>query len=257
MASFFYSDSGEGLPVVFLHGFCETSDIWAGIQNHLVKKFRVITIDLPGFGGSPLLDYAFSLEDLAKEIKNFLDSINLDKYVLIGHSLGGYIALAFAKLFEKKLLGLGLFHTSVFVDDSEKKESRNKLMEFIKANGVKTFIKTFIPSLFYKENVNALKDIVHDLKKSAEQTQPESVIQYARAMRDRNSSDEMLKKFSKPVMFIIGDEDASVPLDKSIQQVVLPRNSHFLRLVETGHMGMFEKPDETTHFIEGFLNFCK
>ena len=257
MASFFYSDSGEGLPVVLLHGNCETSDIWSGIQSHLVKKFRIITIDLPGFGGSPLLDYAFSLEDVAKEINSFLDSIKLNKYVLIGHSLGGYIALAFAKLFEDKLLGLGLFHSSVFEDDSEKKESRTKLMEFIKANGVKLFIKTFIPSLFYKENLYPLKDIVHDLKKSAEQTQPESVIQYARAMRDRNSSEDILKEFSKPVMFIIGDEDASVPLDKSLQQVKLPRNSHFLRLDETGHMGMFEKPDETTKFIEGFLNFCK
>jgi pimeloyl-ACP methyl ester carboxylesterase len=257
MASFFYSDSGEGLPVVFLHGFCETSDIWAGIQSHLVKNFRVITIDLPGFGGSPLLDYTFSLEGVAKEIKNFLDSIKLNKYVLIGHSLGGYITLAFAELFEDKLLGLGLFHSSVFEDNSEKKENRTKLMEFIKSNGVKTFLKTFIPSLFYKENVNALKDIIYDLKKSAEQTQPESIIQYARAMRDRNNSEEMLKKFSKPVMFIIGDEDASVPLNKSLQQVKLPRNSHFLRLAETGHMGMFEKPDETTQFIEGFLNFCK
>jgi pimeloyl-ACP methyl ester carboxylesterase len=217
----------------------------------------VITVDLPGFGGSPLLDYSFSLEDIAKEIKSFLDSIKLEKYVLIGHSLGGYTALAFAKIFEDNLLGLGLFHSSVFEDDREKKENRTKLMEFIKTNGVKTFIKTFIPSLFYKENIGALKDIIQNLKKSAEQTPPESVIQYARAMRDRNSSEDMLKEFSKPVMFIIGDEDTSVPLKKSLQQVIMPGNAHFLKLAKTGHMGMFEKPDETTHFIEGFLNFCK
>jgi len=257
MAPVFYSDSGEGLPVVFLHGFCETSDIWSNLQNQLSKNFRVLTVDLPGFGGSPLLEYAFSLEDVAKEIKNFLDLIKLDKYVLIGHSLGGYTALAFAKLFEENLLGLGLFHSSVFEDDQEKKENRTKLMEFIKKNGVKTFVKTFIPSLFYKENISTLKDIILDLKKSAEQTHPESVIQYARAMRDRKSSEKMLEKFSKPVMFIIGEEDASVPLNKSLEQVIIPGNSHFQRLARTGHMGMFEKPDETTYFIEGFLNFCK
>jgi pimeloyl-ACP methyl ester carboxylesterase len=184
MTSIFYSDSGEGLPVVFLHGFCETSDIWSGIQNHLSKKFRIITVDLPGFGGSPLLDYQFSLEDVAKEIKDFLDSINLKQYVLIGHSLGGYIALAFSKLYEDNLIGLGLFHSNIFEDELDKKESRTKLMEFIEAKGVKTFIRTFIPSLFSKESVSVLKDVIYNLKKSAEQTNPESVIQYARVMRD-------------------------------------------------------------------------
>jgi len=257
MSSIFYSDSGEGLPVVLLHGFCETSDIWSGLQNQLSKNFRVITVDLPGFGGSPLLDYQFILEDVAKEIKSFLDSIKLNKYVLIGHSLGGYIALAFSKLFEDELLGLGLFHSNIFEDEMDKKESRTKLIEFIKANGVKTFIKTFIPSLFYKENINALKDIIYNLKKSAEQSNPESVIQYARAMRDRKGSEEMLKKFSKPVMFIIGEEDISMPLHKSLKQVKVPENSHFLRLAKTGHMGMLEKPIGTTQFIEGFLNFCR
>jgi pimeloyl-ACP methyl ester carboxylesterase len=256
MASIFYSESGEGLPVVFLHGFCETSDIWSGIQNQLSKKFRVITLDLPGFGGSPLLKYEFSLEDVAKEIKNFLESINLNKYVLIGHSLGGYTALAFSKIFEDHLLGLGLFHSSVFEDEKEKKENRTKLMEFIKINGVKPFIKTFIPSLFYKENIGTLNDIIDNLKRSAEQTHPDSVIEYARAMRDRESSTGMLKNFSKPVMFIIGEEDSSVPLRKSLEQVGIPGNSHFLRLEKTGHMGMFEKPVETTRFIEGFLKFC-
>jgi pimeloyl-ACP methyl ester carboxylesterase len=256
MASIFYSDTGEGLPVVFLHGYCETSDIWLGIQNHLSKNYRVITLDLPGFGGSPLPDYQFSLEDVAKEVKLFLDSIKLNKYVMIGHSLGGYTSLAFAKLYEDHLLGLGLFHSTVFEDDVEKKDNRTKLMEFIRKNGVKTFIKTFIPSLFYEGNLNALSDIIHNLKKSAENTPAESVIQYARAMRDRKGSEKMLRKFSKPVMFIIGEEDPSVSLQKSLKQVTLPINSHFLRLADTGHMGMFEKPDETFMFINGFLRFC-
>lgn len=257
MASFFYNDTGEGFPVVFLHGFCETSDIWSGIQSKLSKNYRVITLDLPGFGGSPILNYSFSLDDVAKEIKSFLDSIHLTKYVLIGHSLGGYITLAFSKLFEDNLSGIGLFHTTVFEDNEDKKENRNKLIEFIKANGVRTFVRTFIPSLFYKENVHVLDEVIGNLKKSAEKTKAESVIEYARAMRDRPGSEEFLSKFQVPVMFIIGEEDPSVPLTKSQEQIILPENSHVLRLAETGHMGMFEKPDETSNFIEGFLNFCR
>ena len=257
MASIFYNDTGEGFPVVFIHGFCETSDIWSGIQSQLSKNFRVITIDLPGFGGSPLLDYDFGLEDVAKEIKLFLDSINLSEYVMIGHSLGGYITLSFSKLYHNQLSGIGLFHSTVFEDEKEKKENRTKLIEFIKSNGVKTFVKTFIPSLFFKDNLNTLGEVIGNLKKSAEKTKAESVIKYARAMRDRPGSEDFLRKFEKPVMFIVGEEDPSVPLTISLEQIILPENSHVLRLTETGHMGMFEKPDETTNFIEGFLKFCR
>jgi len=257
MSSIFYNDTGEGLPVVFLHGYCETSDIWTGVQNQLSRKFRVITVDLPGFGGSPLLTYEFSLDDVAIEIKNFLDSIGLKRFVLIGHSMGGYIALAFSRLFEDRLLGLGLFHSNIFEDDNAKKESRTKLMDFIKKNGVKTFIKTFVPSLFFSENINSLSEIISSLKKSAAQTPAESVIQYARAMRDRKGSEMSIQNFSQPVMFIIGEKDASVPFQKSLDQISVPKNTHVLRLSDTGHMGMFEKSIESTQFIEGFLSFCK
>lgn len=257
MAPIFYNDTGEGFPVVFLHGFCETSDIWSGIQSHLSNNFRVITLDLPGFGVSPLLNYTFSLEDVAKEIKSFLDSLNLTNYVMIGHSLGGYITLAFAQLFNEQLSGIGLFHSSIFEDDKEKKENRTKLIEFIKINGVRTFIKAFIPSLFYKNNIDALDDVIRNLKRSADKTRSETVIEYARAMRGRTGSEEFLRKFEKPVMFIVGEEDPMVPLAKSLEQIKIPENSHVLRLPETGHMGMFERPDETTHFIEGFLKFCR
>lgn len=257
MASFFYSDTGEGLPVVFLHGYCETSDIWSDLQQKLYRDFRIISIDLPGFGGSDLPEYTFSLKDIAREIKLFLDSIGVKEYILIGHSLGGYIALSFAMQFDENLLGLGLFHSSVFADDEEKKENRTKLMHYIGKNGVKTFIRTFIPSLFYKDNLDTQADVIRSLKKSAESTSPESVIEYARAMRDREGSEDVLAKFSKPVMFIIGEEDASVTLEKSMYQVTMPKNSHFLRLAKTGHMGMFERRDQTAQFIKGFLDFCK
>jgi pimeloyl-ACP methyl ester carboxylesterase len=257
MASIFYNDTGEGFPVVFLHGFCETSDIWSGMQSHLSKNFRVITLDLPGFGGSPLLNYTFSLEDVAKEIKSFLDTLKLTNYVMIGHSLGGYITLAFSKLYIEQLSGIGLFHSSVFEDDEDKKENRTRLMELIKVNGVRTFVKTFIPSLFYKENIDALDDVIRNLKISADKTRPESVIEYARAMRDRYDSEKFLRKFKRPVMFIVGEEDPSVPLSKSLEQITMPENSHVLRLAGAGHMGMLEKPDETSDFIEGFLKFCR
>jgi pimeloyl-ACP methyl ester carboxylesterase len=257
MSSIFYSESGTGLPVVFLHGYCETSYIWKEFKNYLARRNRVITIDLPGFGKSPRLNYAFSLKDIAAEIKQVLDEKRISSFVLIGHSLGGYVALAFAKQFPFALKGLGLFHSSIFSDPPDKKENRTKLIEFIKSNGVKPFIKTFVPSLFYEKNRRNFDELIEELSNSAEKTSPEMVMEYARAMRDRESSVDFMKRFRKPVMFIIGENDQSVPLKKSLEQVVIPANSHVLRLKDVGHMGMYENTAETLKFVQKFVAFCR
>ena len=256
MSSLNCIESGKGESVVFLHGFCETSDIWADIQKQLSEEYHVISIDLPGFGGSTLPGSQFSLSDIARKIKSCLDEHNVHQYVMIGHSLGGYIALAFARLYQENLRGLGLFHSSVFTDSVEKMEIRNKLIDFVKKNGVRLFIKTFVPSLFYDKNLPQISQIVERLKIKAAKTQANSVIEYARAMRDRKSSVDLVRSIKIPVMFIIGEKDESVPLDKSLEQATLPYNSHILKLSETGHMGMYEKPDEAYSFIEKFLRFC-
>lgn len=257
MSSIFYSESGTGLPVVFLHGYCETSYIWKEFKNHLARRNRVITLDLPGFGKSPRLNYAFSLKDIAAEVKQVLDEKRISSFVLIGHSLGGYVALAFAKQFPFALKGLGLFHSSIFSDPPDKKENRTKLIEFIKSNGIKPFIKTFVPSLFYEKNRRNFEELIEELSNSAEKTSPEMVMEYARAMRDRESSVDFMKRFRKPVMFIIGENDQSIPLKKSLEQVVIPANSHVLRLKDVGHMGMYENTAETLKFVQKFIAFCR
>ena len=253
----FYDERGEGTPVVLLHGYCETHWIWESLAEKLKLNHRVILIDLPGFGESILDQSHFELSDIASKIHELLVRINVDKHVLIGHSLGGYIALAYARLFPDSVTGLGLFHSSVFEDSPEKKENRTKLIDFIHIHGVKPFIKTFIPSLFSAQNIDRLGNIIGELRQAAENIKAESVIAYARAMRDRASSEDFLSTFDKPVMFIIGEDDGSVPLEKSMMQVCLPVQCHFLRLPSTGHMGMFEQPEKTEGFVEGFVKYCQ
>ena len=257
MSPIFYAETGKGVPVVFLHGYCETSLVWKEFRNYLSRRNRVITIDLPGFGRSQRVNYAFSLQDIAAEIKKVLDEKNIKSFVLIGHSLGGYVALAFAKQFPFALKGLGLFHSSIYEDTPEKKENRTKLIEFVKSNGVKPFIKTFMPSLFFEKNRKNLEEIIEELSAIAGKTSPEMVMEYARAMRDRESSVEFIKRFRKPVMFIIGEKDQSVPLKKSLEQAVIPANSHVLRLKDVGHMGMFENTADTLKFVQKFIAFCR
>jgi pimeloyl-ACP methyl ester carboxylesterase len=255
--AFFYEERGEGPVVVLLHGYCETHWIWHSLSERLKRNHRVILIDLPGFGHSTLDRTNFTFTDIAQDIHRLLKEINVDNHVLIGHSMGGYISLAYASLFPDFLNGLGLFHSTVFEDSSEKKENRSKLVEFVENNGVKPFIKTFIPSLFSPKNVERLGNVIDQLRMMADEIMAESVTSYARAMRDRESSVSIMASFDKPVMFIVGEDDPSVPLAKSMEQVTLPQQCHFLRLPGTGHMGMFEQPERTELFVERFLKVCE
>ncbi len=253
---FFCNEGGSGQPVVFIHGFCETHKIWNHITGKLIHSFRVITVDLPGFGESQLPDYLFSLSDIAGEIHEMLISRKIINPVLIGHSLGGYVALAYANLFEPELRGLGLFHSNAYCDTPDKKENRTRLIDFIESNGVEPFVRSFIPSLFYERRRAQLDDLIKELVAEALKTSGQSFREYARAMRDRDDNVDLLKRFQKPAMMIIGENDGSVPLEKSIEQSKMLQRPYILTLKETGHMGMFERPVETFNFLHNFLNVC-
>ena len=252
----FFNDSGSGQAVVFLHGFCETHKLWNNFVPKLNHSFRVITPDLPGFGKSPLPDAPFSLTDIADQLHDMLESIGVEHPVLIGHSLGGYTTLAYAKKYAAELKGFGLFHSSAYADMPEKKENRTKLIDFIEHNGVVPFLGTFFPSLFYENKRQVYEPVIKQLIAEAQSIAPESVQEYARAMRDREENIELLKTFSRPIMMIIGENDQSVPLEKSLEQSKLIQRPYILRLKETAHMGMFEKPTETFNFLHNFLNVC-
>ncbi|HLF33956.1 MAG TPA: alpha/beta fold hydrolase, partial [Cyclobacteriaceae bacterium] len=142
----FYTDTGSGRPVIFIHGYCETHHIWDEYSRKLSKSHRIITIDLPGFGKTPLPTHPFTLEDIAASIHEQLTILGVGQHVMIGHSLGGYIALAYVKKFPDEIRGFGLFHSSALADTPEKKETRTKLIDFISEKGVPPFIQNFIPS---------------------------------------------------------------------------------------------------------------
>lgn len=248
-----FSESGHGKPVIFLHGFCETKELWRDFENHLASEFRVISPDLPGFGESPLPTGQFSLEDIAEMLNQWTDEKELDHFTLIGHSLGGYIALAFAKKYPDKMDALGLFHSSVFADTDDKKDTRNKTIDFIKKNGIEAFIDNFVPNLFYKERHAELKEVIEKQKAVGNLTNPSAATNYMAAMRDRPDSSEFAKSFDKPALVIAGVHDASVPFNKSEEQASFFKNvsAHFLQ--ETAHMGMFEREKETLIYVGEFL----
>ncbi|MFC2126241.1 alpha/beta fold hydrolase [Bacteroidota bacterium] len=256
MYPIFFTDHGQKEPVIFLHGYCESHKIWESFDNNLFSDYRVICPDLPGFGGSPKLDLGFSLSDVADKIKELLDDLKIERTVMIGHSLGGYITLAYAERYPDTLQGFGLFHSSGFEDSDDKKGNRSKLMEFIGENGVALFIKTFVPSLFNPEYLEENIDAVETVKDLAYETPGESVIEYARAMRDRPERLHVFRNFKNPVLFVIGDKDGRVPYEKSLEQSRIPEKAVVHILKDTGHMGMYEKQEESFKGVKKFLDRC-
>lgn len=251
-----YNDSGHGFPLVLLHGFCESRTLWKYCEKQLALHYRVIVPDLPGFGESRLEEPTVSMEYFAEQIKLLLDDLKIEKCVLIGHSLGGYVLLAFAEKYENRLAGMGMFHSTAFADTEEKKENRNKTIGFIEKHGVSVFAESFVAPLFSLRNRDLLKFEIKELIHTAATSSELGVIETTKAMRDRKDRTEVLKNVTIPVLYVIGKLDGAVPLEKSLEQCYLAKHSvaHFLE--EAGHMGMIEKKPETIKILHHFTEFC-
>ncbi|ELR70685.1 hydrolase of the alpha/beta superfamily [Fulvivirga imtechensis AK7] len=248
-----YSDTGNGFPVVLIHGFCETNSIWDGFIPELSKKYRILSPDLPGFGNSPLPEGEFSIDDIAEIVCEWLDALGISETVVIGHSLGGYVTLAMADRHPEMLKGFGLFHSTAFADDAEKRSSRNKVIEFVKDKGVEVFATSFVPQLFFHKNRNALKADVDRAVETAAKTPLETLVAYTRAMRDRHDRADVLKTFNQPVLFIAGEQDASVPIEKTDEQILLPHKAIVHIYDQVAHMGMFEAKQESLQALKQYL----
>ncbi|GAB4328808.1 MAG: alpha/beta hydrolase [Flammeovirgaceae bacterium] len=251
-----YTERGKGQCLVLIHGFCEDKSLWTEFADKLSASYRIICPDLNGFGQSSALEGEFSIEKFAESVKNLLDNLKISQCVMIGHSLGGYVALAFAEKYPSILKGLGLFHSTSFADDDTKKETRNKTIDFVKENGAEKFLETAFPNLFGQTFKNAHPEKVNAYLKYVSSTPTESVWKTTAAMRDRKDRSALLNVLNVPVLFIVGKEDNAVSLQNSLAQIHLPKESHILILDKVGHNGMIEAPDKTLKAVKQFLEIC-
>lgn len=248
----FYRVEGNGEPVLLLHGFGEDSNIWDLVLPDL-HKYQVILPDLPGSGTSQTIPRGkVSLSDFAICLANILDQEKIDQVHLIGHSMGGYIAMEFAYMYPGKLRSLGLCHSSAYADNAEKIDTRKKAIEFIKTNGVRAFLKTSIPGLF--KDPEKQSGIVGELLAKGENFSDRALIQYYEAMIGRKDLSSILPSLKFPILFIIGEHDKAIPISLSLKQCYLAPVSFVHILRSSAHMGMCEEPDKITIILNKFLN---
>lgn len=252
-----YQSEGKGTPVVLLHGFCEDSTIWDEFAAGLLEEpFRIIRIDLPGFGRSEVLPGA-TIEQMAEAVEEVLKTLGLGKVVLIGHSMGGYVSLAFARRFPEALMGIGLFHSHPYPDSEEKKEARRKSIEFIQRQGHVLFVKQLIPALFASKFVRSNTFLLEKLIFRASKYKSAGIIAALQAMIGRQDESGVLTALQVPVLFIIGQEDTAVPAAQSLEQTHLPDLASIHILPHIGHMGMFEAKRKTEQIVRQFVAFCE
>ncbi len=252
-ATISYTLVGSGQPVVLLHGFGEDSRIFNEQLEFLKEHCLLIIPDLPGSGLSSILPFDAGIDDYAHCIKSLLEFENIASCVILGHSMGGYIALAFAEAYPQMIRGLGLIHSTAFADGEEKKVLRRKAILFMQDKGAFAFLKTSIPNLFSKKFREAFPERIESLIEDSRQLSTEVCCQYYYAMINRPDRTNVLKSNLLPVLFVIGTEDMAVPMDDIVKQVHLPGCSYIHILENTAHMGIWEATAQVNLYLLDFI----
>jgi pimeloyl-ACP methyl ester carboxylesterase len=248
-----YEIEGSGRSVMLVHGFMEDRQIWDPVISGIKSQYQWILPDLPGSGESAFNGSLSTLKDFAEALYAILEIENITDLVLIGHSMGGYISLAFTEKYPEKITGLGLFHSSSYPDSPEKKEAREKSIQFIQKNGGARYIEQAIPGLFSEGFKTEHPEQIRKLIDRYANFSVQSLVQYLTAMKQRPATTVVLKSINKPVLFIIGEEDKAVPVKDQLEQCYLPRISYIHILTQTAHMGMIENTSLCNKLIDRFL----
>jgi pimeloyl-ACP methyl ester carboxylesterase len=251
----YYEEHGSGPTLVLLHGFLESSNIWNEYKEHLSRSFRLILIDLPGHGNSLTDEDVYSMDFMAGSVKAVLDHLKIDSAVVIGHSMGGYVSLAFARKYSRMLKGLGLFHSTSLADSDEVRQLREKSIATIQRNPEK-YISTFIPQLFASETKDLYLPEIKQLVTEASRMNPKAIMASQEGMKERSSTLDVLINASFPVMFIAGQKDSRVPFENIWVQMALTETAYSLILRNVGHMGYIEARIQCLDFIESFTRAC-
>jgi pimeloyl-ACP methyl ester carboxylesterase len=250
-----FTDTGKGRVVVLLHGFLGSHEIWRPVTDGLSKSYRVIAIDLPGHGNTGCFGYAHSMQLMAKCVKKVLDSLKLKKYVIVGHSMGGYVGLAFADLFPDNLRGLCLFHSTAYPDSEEKKKDRLRAINLVKASKT-IYTKNTIRNLFATKNLKYLREEISFAAGIARQTTKQGIVAALYGMRDRPALDLILGLVEYPIMMVIGELDNILPKEQLLEQSQLIKNKTILYLEHDGHFGFLESPKQSNKALRSFLRKC-
>ncbi|MCE6992312.1 alpha/beta fold hydrolase [Dyadobacter sp. CY323] len=234
--------------LVLLHGHGVDDSIWDNVDASLNEDFTIVRPNIS------LFTFCQSVEDYADELHRFLTNATITKFTLIGHSMGGYVALAFAEKYPDMLEGFGLFHSTAYADDDAKRQQRSQMIELLKNHGTESFIKNTAGNMFGDRFKELFPEKIKSHIAKFGKLPAEALIAGINAMRNRPDRTSVLQNLSFPVLFIIGMQDKLIPFESIISLSEFPKQSYPFILAEAGHMGMVERPDATARMISWYMN---
>lgn len=246
-----YRVSGQGPCIVFLHGFLESARIWRAFAYKLSSRFKVIRINLPGHGGSSVFKKPHTMELMAQAVHAVLEQEKVDQMLLVGHSMGGYVSLAFAEKWPGMLNGLILFSSFSFPDSPERKIERDRAIQAAEAHKMK-YVSSVVPNLFFERNGNKAAKKIYKLVRLASNQPKEGIVAAIKGMKARRDRMDVLQNVRYPVLFITGTHDPLIPLKKveEMQQNTPGSTIHVLN--DCGHLGFIEKRKESMRVVKNF-----
>jgi pimeloyl-ACP methyl ester carboxylesterase len=245
-----YSDSGIGNTIVLLHGFLENKKMWLEYSNLFSEKYRVVAIDLLGHGESDCLGYVHKMEDNAGVVNEVLEHLNIEKATIVGHSMGGYVGLAFAELYPEKIQKLVLLNSTSKEDSAEKKLNRTRAIKAVKQNYV-NFVSLAIANLFSENNRIRLAEEIEKAKTEALKTPLQGIIASQEGMKIRKDREEVVRKNLFPILLILGKKDPVLNYEESLSQI--EDTTAELVSFEDGHMSQIENKEALKAILLDFF----
>jgi len=251
--SIHYSVSGKGKTIVLLHGFLENLTLWNDLSKTLENHYHVVRIDLLGHGKTGCLGYIHTMEQMAEAVKYVLESLKITKVTVLGHSMGGYVALAFAEKFKKDTIGLILLNATAYADSAERKINRNRAILTVKQNH-RSFIRIAIPLLFRPKNRKVFIDEIKSIKNEALKTPLQGIIAALEGMKIRSNREVVLQNNILNKLMVIGKKDPVLDYKNTLKQTT--NTSVKVFTTSGGHMSFIENKEETFNAIKDFLKVC-
>ena len=246
-------DHGEGIPVILLHGFPLSSQIWTPVRTAVEQAARLITPDLRGFGSSEKPPTGYGVGELAGEVIRLADAVKVDRFVLGGHSMGGYVALRVAAAWPERVAGLILVDTRAEADAPEGRERRNAGIARIAAGDASDFLDEFVAGLVGPSSRARAPRVLAELRAIAAEAAPEALAGCLAGMRDRPDSSALLPALAVPALVIVGQEDSLTPPAASRSMAAALPRATLVEIPSAGHTPSMERPIPTAEAILGFL----
>lgn len=249
------SDSKKGdVVILLLHGYLETLYVWEDFITRLLPKIRIISIDLPGHGLSGSHKTCNSIEFSADVAKEVLDICKVEKACIIGHSMGGYIAIEAVKKYPERFTSLILMHSGPHADSEEKKVDRKREIALINKSKLQAIAKMGIPKMFAHENLRRMDEKIKEIIELTETHDPEGVVATLEGLMSREDNLDFLRNYSSPFLLVLGKQDYHIPEDKANLLIKELHNAEKLILEHSGHNGFLEETELVQKRVLEFLN---